>query len=546
MVLTVATQQPNFSRLGPLWTVTVAASAEAAASDGLDTTWVQLAPRCLLDSQVLRLGFPIPPLPVGARVYSVGVRRRIRAVAAGSPQPICAHWFRSSVPVVPGSTATASTVYKYEFTSLCPVSVDETTPWVNESIATFTTAPDGTAWDVSTNLASFTYDMGRADDYGNALQIAEVTLLITYQLQSIVTVDGPVTPTAETRPAITWTYSSLDSQPQQAYQTALYTQTQTSAFGFEPFITPPLQGTGGFVLGDDPQWIPTADLADDTYVAYVRAQSKWGGLSAFFTPTASGTFTRAASTGGGGTFPPNATLSTAIFSEATNRVALTMVPSSSSPTTAYFTVFVSRDGGVTFAPIPSLTYIPANGMFPVTRYDYVAPINATSQYKVLAYGPSTSSPVAAAGFSSTLPVTTSGSLWWLKDPQNPLANTPILVLAKGNKIMRRRVQGTFEVLSGSGNVNPIVVNGPVYGEAGTLMLGFRWDEPDYFTAWDQLDKSGHVLLLQKPTGEQLFVTLGPGAQGQETSWEYESVDPAQVQWRKVTMSYQQVDTPSYF
>lgn len=546
MVLTVATQQPNFSRLGPSWVYVAATSAEAATSDGLETTYVQLTARCLLDSQVLRLGFPIPTLPAGAKVYSVGVRRKIRALAAGSNRPICAHWFRSSVPATPGTTTTASIAHKYEFTSVCPVSLDTTTPWVEESIATFTTAPDGSGWDVTTNLASFTYDMGRADSYGNLLQVAEVWLEITYQQQSSLVVDGPATPTADTRPAISWTYSSADSQPQQAYRVALYTLAQTLAPGFEAFATPAIQGTFGLILGDDSQWIPNVDLADGDYVVYVQAQSKWGGLGDFFTPVASRAFTRTASTGGGGTFPPNATLSSAVFSDTNNRVALTMVPSSASPVTTSFTVFVAREGEVTFTPIPSLTYIPANGMSPVTEYDYVAPINATSQYKVLAYGPSTTTPVAAAAFSSTLPVTTSGDRWWLKDPQNPLANTPIPVLAKGNKIMRRRIQGTFEVLSGNGNVKPIVINGPVYGETGTLMLGFRWDEPDYFTAWDQLDKSGHVLLLQKPTGEQLFVTLGPGSQGQETTWEYESVDATQVQWRKVTVSYTEVGTPSFY
>lgn len=552
MGLTVVTLGPSSAIVGPAWTFYGAGSAQAALSDGLDTSWVQTTGRSLLDTEVLRLGFTIPSLPAGARIYSVGIQRRTMTQIAGSNQPVCEHWFRSVVPAVVGSTSSAATTYKYQFLSLGPISPPVTSTgqltnqWVDETIATFTTAPDGTAWDSATNLVNFTYDMGRGDSYGNLLQIADVRLTITFQQQSTVTITGPVSPTADTRAPATWSYTSSDSQPQQASQSALYTQAQTLLPNFQPFVTPPLQGTNGYILGDDLQWVPTVDLADDTYTVYVQAKSKWGGLGDFPTPVASYTFTRTASTGGAGTYPPPATLSSAVFSETSNRVALTMVPSSSSPVTTAFTVYASRDGGTTFNPIPSLTYIPANGMFPVTVYDYVAPINVTSQYKVLAYGPSTTTPVAAASFSSTVSVATSGSLWWLKDPQNPLANTSLFILAEGNKIMRRRVQGTFEVLSGNGSVKAVVVNGPVYGESGTLMLGFRWDEPDYFTAWNALDKSGHVLLLQKSTGEQLFVTLGPGAQGDETSWEYQSIDPSTIQWRKAKTSYTEVDTPAYF
>jgi hypothetical protein len=546
VALSITTEQPNSVRLGSLWTFTGAASAQAALADGLDTSHTDLLPRCLLDVDVLRCGFAAPSLPANAKVYSVGVRRRIKTVPAGSRQPICVHWFRSNVASGSGSTATASTAYKYEFISLGPISADATTAWVNETIATFTTAPDGSAWDPATNLAAFTYDAGRADDYATNLSLAEVWLDITYQQRATVTITGPSTPTAGTRPAIVWTYVSVESQPQQAFRVAIYTQAQTLLGGFVPFDTEPLQGTDGYVLGDDLQWIPDDDLADGTYVAYVQAKSKWGGLGDFPTNTASYTFTRTASTGGAGTFPPNATLSSAVFDASNNRAGLTIAASSSSPNTTSFTVFASRDSGVSFAPIPSLKYITANGTTPITVYDYVAPLNVTSQYKVLAYGPNSSAPVAAAAFSTTRSVTTSGTLWWLKDPKNPLANTPIPVLAKGNKITRRRVQGTFEVLSGSGTVRPIVVNGPVYGESGTLMLGFGFDQQDLFEAWDQLDKSGHVLLLQKPTGEQLWVTLGPGAQGEDNSWEYESTNPSTVQWRKVTMHYQEVAQPDYY
>jgi hypothetical protein len=238
-------------------------------------------------------------------------------------------------------------------------------------------------------------------------------------------------------------------------------------------------------------------------------------------------------------------------------VALTIVPSSSSPTTVAFTVQASRDGGVTFNAIPSLTLISANGMTPVVCYDYVAPINVTSQYQVMAYSTSTAL-VGAAAMSNILSVTTFGTQWWLKCPANPLLNTVLPVAApttggggsQGLKTTFRRMQGTFELISGSGTqVLPIVVFGPTYGEQGELELIFTNPETiSLYSAYLALDQSGDVLLLQRPDGTQLFVALGPGAMGQDTEGHYDAVpgSPATMQWRRIKTSFTQVSPPSYF
>lgn len=549
VALTVITEQPNSTpSIGAGWTVTGGGGvASAALADGLDTSFVSLSARAQLDSQILRLGFAVPAPPAGAKVYSVGVRIRYQKVAAGSLPPNLVLWLRSVDPPVSGSTARTTTVQKTQFFAMCPISADTTTPFQTLGVGTFFIAPDGAGWDPTTNLSAFTLDIGRVDDYGNALVISEVFLDITYQQQSTVTVTGPSGTVASTRPAVTWSYSSPDSQPQQAFQTALYSQAQTLVGGFVPFQSVSLQSSAGWVLGSDLQWQLPNDIVDGTYVVYVRVKTKWGGPGDFISPAASGTFTRSASSGGAGTFPPNATLSSVVFDSVNNRVAVTMVPSSSSVVTSLFTVLASRDNGVSWAPIPSLSYVAANGMTPVTGYDYAAPIGVASQYQVLAYGPSSSAPVGAAAYSSVVSVTTSGITQpWLKDPQNSLNNTPISMFAKGNKSSRRRVQGTFEPLSGSGNVFPFVVNGPVYGESGTLVLMYTWQQQALYQAWTQLDTSGHVLLFQRTDGTQIWVTVGPGAAGQDTQWEYESIDPSGNLYQKVTLSFTQVNAPSFF
>lgn len=556
MALTVVTEQPiSTAQLG-LWSVVSAASANAAVSDGSDTSYVQIAVRARTDVQVLRLGFAAPTIPAGAQIYSVGLRRRVRTVTSGSPQPVCNHWFRcvTGNVFVAGQQTLPSKQY---FTSPCPTTV--TSAWVTESIATYTKAPDGTAWSSGTNLTGFSYDMGRGDDFGGNLQVSEVYLDITYQQLSSVTVTGPTGTVTTTRPTITWTYSSPDSQPQQSFRVAIYTAAQVAAIGFSPFVTAPIQQSG-WTTGEALAWTLTSDLADGGYSAYVQATSKWAGPGTFTTAISSITWARAVTPA---TPPPSATLQSATFDATNNRVVLSMVPSSSSPVTAAYTIQASRDSGLTWTgagqdPIPSLTYIPANGMSPVVVYDYVANVGVTSQYRVQAYSSSSGVFVGSVAFSNVLSVMTSGDTHWLKNPQNPLQNTPLPVSAPKSgstdgsvKVTKRRMTGTFQPVGGAGNtVYPIVVQGPQYGDETSIELIFvdGDDSMTYWAAVDQLDRSGAVLLWQKPDGTQQWVTVGSGASGQEVEETYDALAgvPSVVRWRRRKLTLTQVDPPAYF
>lgn len=562
MALGVVTLRPNSTAQLGSWTVFGAATAHAALADNSDSSYVQVIPRCRLDPAVLRVGFPTPTIPAGAKVYSVGLRRRIATTVTipGTPPPLCLHWFRSifGIILVAGQVANPQ---KYFFHSPCPTTT-VTSAFIEEDLGVFTVGPGGVPWDPATNLVGLTYDAGRGDDLGGNLQVSAVYVDVTYQQVSTITVTGPTGTVATTRPTVSWSYSSPDSQPQQAYQVAIYTAGQISSIGFSPFVTPAIQ-TSGVLLGEDQQWTLTQDIPDGGYGAYVRATSTWGGPGSFRTATSSTSWTRAVAAGGGSqppaAQPPNATLSSAVFDATNNRIALTMVPSSASPTTVAFTVQASRDSGVSWTPIPSLTLIPATGMTPVVAYDYAAPINVTSQYRVMAYSTSTSL-VGAASFSNVLSVMTTGSDWWLKCPANPLLNAILPVAAPastggasggGLKTTLRRMQGTFEPLSGPGTqVLPIVVSGPTYGEQGELEMVFVTGERSgtLYPSYLALDQSGDVLLLQKPNGEQLFVVLGPGSVGQDTEGHYDAQpgSPSTIQWRRIKTSFTQVDPPAYY
>lgn len=331
MALSVVTIRPNSTAQNGSWSVVGAASAHAALSDNSDASYVQLLGLCRIDSQVLRVGFPTPSVPAGAKVYSVTLRRRVQSAAVVADVPLCFHWFRCSngtVSVVGQRPAPTKSFYN----SPCPTT---TTPaFTDETIVTATVGPGGQAWD-TTNLTGFAYDLGRGDaSVTTTLRVSEVYLDVAYQQVSTVTVTSPTGTVSDTRPTITWTYASPDSEPQQAYQVAIYTAAQVAAVGFAPFVSTPLQSSGGYLLGEDLQWTVPNDLTDGSYSAYVQVQSRWAGPGNFYSAVASTTWTRTATSAP--VVVPTPILSSpppaaAVFNSATfdlpnNRVALAFTP----------------------------------------------------------------------------------------------------------------------------------------------------------------------------------------------------------------------------
>lgn len=553
MALSTVTVQPNSSIQLGIWGFVTASTAWQAVSDGSDNTYVQLnAGLCRLDSQVLRLGFPAITVPAGSRIYSVGLRRRTQTTIAGHQVPQCLHWFRCLVGEI-SVVGQAPQVFKTPFQSNCPTD-PHSNVFVTESVFTATVGPDGLPWNLAANLAAgkFFYDVGRGDSFlFSPLRISEVYLDVTFQQASAITVNGPVGVIPDTQPTITWTYFSVDSQPQQAYQVAVYTQAQVNASGFIPFVTTPIDGTSGYVLGEAQQWTMSIDLTNGQFVAYVQAQATWSGPGTFASTFGSTSWTRSA-TGP----PPAAILTAAFFDTANNRVGLTFIPSGSSPPTLSYTVQASRDGGQSWLAIPSLTYTPSNGNLAVTAYDYVAPLNQSSQYRVISYG---GDPLQAASSpSNVLSVTPTDNRFWLKDPTNPLLNIVLPIAAPkqsdaGIKITKRRMQGAFQLLGGQGSqVLPFIVSGPTYGDEYEIELIFIEGDPNYpMTNWavvDELDRTGGTLLLQKPDGTELWVVTGPGASGQDTEENYNALpgNPTITHWRRRKLVLTQVDPPPFY
>lgn len=574
MALTTITLRPTSTPQAGSGTVVGAATAHAALADSSNSTYVQLASRIRLDSQVTRVSFATPSIPAGGKVLSVGIRRTVQSVASGTSAPVCHHWLRSST----GAILVAGQVpdiFKLFFNSIIPTTTTQT--FVDETVGTFTVGPGGKAWNVvdpdtggAGNLVGLSYDIGRGDDFlTSTLRVSAVYLDVVYQAASVVVVTGPTGTSTATTPTVTHTYASADSQPQQAWRAAVYTAAQVAAPGFVAFTTTPIQAsaltpgqawtpTSGWVLGEDLSWTLPSAITDGNYAAYVQATSRWAGSGDFPTAAASTTWTRAATPSNP---PPAAVLSTATFDAANNRVSLTFLPSGSSPTTLAYTVEASRNGGQKWDPIPRLTEIPASGMTPITDYDYTAPLNVTSQYRVIALNGSPL--VGALSPSNVLSATPRDTRHWLKHPGNPLLNTPLPVAAPktsdtGIQITKRRMMATFQLIGGAGTeVLPFTVYGPTYGDEYQIELIFGSgnngmtgaDELNYlWPAVDQLDRAGTTLLFQKPDGDQLWVATGPGASGTDTQENYNtsSGNPTRVQWRRRKLTLTETTAPSFY
>lgn len=557
------TQYPNSTvQSGLLSNIVLGAvSADAALADSSDTSYLWLNARASLDTQVTRVSVTPPVLAATARVYSVNVSVRILSVPLDTPQPLLLLWLRtqSGAVTVAGQQAPVS---KTAFSVQCPADATGGV-WTTLDLGSFIAAPDGTPWDptpVTGNLANLTCDLGRGDDVAANLQVSAISFAINYQLAATVAVTAPTSPSSDTQPTVKWVYNSANFAPQQAFRVAVYTQAQTTDPNFVPFVTGAqfISGLAGssvaaswWVLGQDQQWTVPGDLTDGTYVAFVQAISQWAGTGGDFTTAISSiTWTRTAAPAG----PPNtAVLSAASYSYPDMRTYLTVAPGSGGgAATVAFTVIKSIDG-VAWAPVsPSLTRVPANGMTPVTVADRFPLLGLPTQYAVIAY--SGSPLVAAAAPSNVIAVTPVDGRFLLGHPTNDLLDTPIEIKSpkgdEGIKITLREMQGTFFYSGGpTTEVLPGMTWGPTHGQEIALSLWFDMiAKPGLWAAVEQLRQARCPLYFRMPTGDAMWIGMGPGASGQDTKDAVNFVpgNQSKFQWKRRDVTLTKTNPPVFY
>ena len=508
-------------------TVTGAASIDAALADASDTSYARFAGPARLDAEVARVAIPTPVLGGTDRVFSIGIRVRMWSVVEGTNRPMLLGWLRTQYGAVTVAGQVAP-VSKTVFDRKCPTD-PVTASWQDLDLGQFTIAPDDGPWNQAGNLTALSVELGRGggdDDFTQNLDLAAIYVDFYYQQISTVTLTAPSNG-SDTQPTAKWTYASTTQSPQQGWRGAVYTQAQTVAGGFAPFVTP-AQFTSGQVgasadtsfwqLGEDQQWVFPQDLTDGTFVVYTQATAQWAGAGGDFTTAiASRTWTRTAAPASP---PATAVFDSAAYSYADMQTYLTMHPGGASPATVAYTVQSTTDGVVWAAASPRLTYVLANGMTPVTVGDRFPLLNAPTQYRIVAYAGSPL--VAAASPSTTLTVTPADDRILLKHPTNELLDTAIeLEAPKGDptvKRTKRQMMGTFFFSGGpEAQALPMITWGPSYGWEYDLTPVFNMiQHPDLWAALDQLDEAHCPLFLQFPWSEQLWGGLGPGASGRDT------------------------------
>ncbi len=525
MTFLLSTRRPDSTEQTGVDTNTVigGGTMHGAVADASDVTAIRLAARARLDNQVARLRVQAPVLAGTDRVHSVGVRARMKSVAAGTDIPLLLLWLRTESGQIV-SAGEVPDVAKIPFEVYTPVDA-LSAAWADVNLGEITYAPGGLPWDQNGNLTSLSVELGRGDDHATTLDVAALYFDIYYQQISTVTVLGPVDG-EDTRPPIVWDYDSPNYAPQQGYRWAVHTEAATLDVDFDPWVTPALYisglpgadaDTSWWLLGEDQRANLPGDLVDGTFVAFVQCTSQWaGGGGDFYTDTASITWIRDGSTAS----PPAAAVLTSVeYSYAEMRTLITITPGG--PTDVYTVERRTAGAGPWSTAAPSLTHIPADGLNPIEVFDRFMPLNTLSEYRVIALA---GSPLVAAQEPSNVESATPvDDRFILRHPTNDLLDVAITIknpkAEEGIKRTKRQMQGTAYFTGGPGTrVLPVMTFGPTYGWEYDLTLLFKpLDDPDLWAKVDQLDEARCPLFFQLPTGgEQMWGGLGPGAAGRDT------------------------------
>lgn len=539
-------------------TVVGAANAHTALSDSSLTSYVRFGALARLEDKVLRVQFPTPTIPAGARIFGVEVKATIR-VGVGDPllgYAVFLFWLRSAV-----GTATVSgqqpTYPKLPISCARPIA--GTSDWqVDMSLGVYPSGPDSRAWDPATNLNQVTFDLGRDDVLPVNIDLARLSLNVLYQERATNTVTGPVDGSS-TSPPVTWsTTPPLNQRGQDGYRVAVYTLDQTEESGFVPYVTPAqyISGAPGesaekswWLLGDAQQWpLPEgAVLFDGTYVAFVQTTTQWaGGGGDFFTEISSKQWTR----NGASASPPAApVLQSAWHNYSEMQVELVVEPATG---TTALTVQHSLTGVTWFAD-PSKRLIPVTtGTDPVTITHRFYSTGVPNFYRLAAFKGSPL--VASVAPSNQMQVTPRDDRYVLRSPDNPLLDTfvePMPADGEGGlEVMHMQQQALHRTVGVGGQRQlPLMQWGADQGDVYELRLWFHTlEHPELLAAFDLLSKQPAPAFWQHPDGKVYWIGIGPGGGSNPTKDRFAPLPgkPSREHWRKREVTFTEIQPAQFF
>lgn len=250
------TLDPNSDRSGAGdFTITGASAVYLALSDASDSTYAKRTNSTVTHSFILDMG-----------TYSLGADEAVESVSVNvrmaRPDASSKVYVRQGVV-----TDAAAGIIRYSAADQYAGSA---------SLQTFSgaariNAPDGLPWDQErlNNLVVKVTDYASASAGISTLYELEAVAVINERPSASVTApSGTITETS--RPAVAWTYSDADDDPQSVYEVKVFTAAQYGAAGFDPETSTGEWESGLVTSGDTGVTVPVDLETGVTYRAYVR------------------------------------------------------------------------------------------------------------------------------------------------------------------------------------------------------------------------------------------------------------------------------------
>lgn len=471
--MTTTTVRPDATNSGgPSFTVTGAASANAATADNSDSSWIRKASA---GTASIILGLGTLALSSGQAVRRVRVRGR----CAGGDSDTKANLYLG--------TRVAGVNY---FTSAVQLRGNAAIGEI--SGAWYSAAPDGGSW-TQAKINDLRAQWTDYRDGASRAYLYEVYVDVDVAVQPTTTATAPtgaITTTA--LPDVSWTYADSESEAQSYYQAKVFTAAQYGAAGFDPEITPPVWDSG-VVPSVDTTTTVQEYLADGTYRVYVKTAKTVNGAP-FWSAWAFSGFTISL------TKPTTPTLA-ASWNQALGKVTLTATGAAlpAGFSSQVYEVQRSDDAGTTWALVRDGDDLEPNSSYVASVIDYEAPRQVV-HYRVRSVGDYAGNGIASAWSASLAVTVTNDGLWWFKVTTAPSANIGGVRVLSGLDLRQGGQVGVFRPI---GRSKSIVIEGALAGMDGSYEV--HCSTAATWTALAAVVRSRATVLVQDPFGEQKYV-----------------------------------------
>jgi hypothetical protein len=477
--MAVTTVVPNATASGTtLFTVTGAASINAALSDGSDSSYI-MKTSSIVGSADAIVDFGTTTISSSQRVKRVRVRARCSTPTTSG-----------KINIYLGSRLNNQN-YFYSGLAIRGINTsatDFTGPY-------FASAPNGQDWTQSAinGLRAKVTEYKDTSDIGKTY---ELYIDVDVAAQPTVTVSAPTgTVTTSAAPDVTWAYADTDNETQSYYQIKVFSAAQYGAGGFDAETSTATWDSGEIASSDQTGVVGTL-LLPATYRTYVRVAKSINGTP-FWSTFAYSQFTISFTA-------PTVPTMVANWSDALGRASFTLT--GAAPTgysSQYYQIQRSDDSGTTYSLVRNASEIIPNVSYVGTAVDYEAPREIIANYRCRSVGVDSSSNEFPSAWGTVQLISiTSDSTWWFKAITNPSLNKGSIRVLRNISITVEEPNAVFRPL---GESRPIVVSGLIQGQDGSYSI-----KTINSTEWDNilplLDYQG-IILAQDPYGDQKYIRI---------------------------------------